>query len=76
MKTRTSFKYFVHDSLWRQFFVSNSPHSPSKYICVTVLVTLGSFLWIVDIPVLTKDTNEFHKQWGDSHILVKLLDIN
>ena len=40
MKARVYLKYFVHDCLWKHFLASNSPQSPSNFICLTILVTL------------------------------------
>ena len=43
MKTRVSLKYFVNDCLWKHFFASNSPQTPSNLIYLTILVTLRPF---------------------------------
>ena len=43
MKTIVSLKYSVNDYLWKDFFASNSPPTPSNLIFVTKLVTLRSF---------------------------------
>ena len=40
MKTRASLKYFVNDCLWKQCFVSNSPHTPENFNSLAILVTL------------------------------------
>ena len=42
MKTRVCLKYFVNNSLWKQFFVSNSPKTPSILIALKILLTLES----------------------------------
>ena len=39
----TSLKYFVNDCLWKQFFASNSPQTPSNLISLTILVTVRPF---------------------------------
>ena len=41
MKTRVSLKYFVNDCHWKQYFVSNAPHTPSKLVSLTTLVTVA-----------------------------------
>ena len=37
MKTRVCLKYFVNDCLWKQFFATNSPQTPSNLILFTSL---------------------------------------
>ena len=43
MKTRVCAIYLVHDCLWKQYFVSNSPQVSSKFIFWTILVTIRLF---------------------------------
>ena len=43
MKTRVSLKYFVNDSLWKQFFASNLPQNPSNLISLPILLPLRPF---------------------------------
>ena len=43
MKTRASLTNFVNDCLWKQYFASNLPQTPSNLISLTILVTLKSF---------------------------------
>ena len=43
MKTRVSRKYFVDDCVWKQFFASNSPQTPSNLISFTILLALRFF---------------------------------
>ena len=43
MKTRVCLKYFVNHYLWKQFLNSNSPHTPSSLICLTIFVNLRTF---------------------------------
>ena len=38
--TKVCLIYFGQDCLWKQYFVSNSPQSPSNLICFTILVIL------------------------------------
>ena len=40
METKVSLRCFVNYCLWKLFFDSNSPHTPSNLICLTLLVTL------------------------------------
>ena len=44
-KTGVSLRYFVSYCLWKLFFDSNSPQTPSNLISVTFLVTLRPFTW-------------------------------
>ena len=44
MQTRAFLKYFVHDCLWKQVLVCNSPHVPSKLICLIILATFKVFI--------------------------------
>ena len=43
MKTRASLRYLVNDFLRKHFFASNSPHTPSNLIYLTILLTLMPF---------------------------------
>ena len=43
MKTRVSLKYFVSYCLWKLFFDSYSPQTPSNLISLTILVTVSPF---------------------------------
>ena len=43
MKTRVSLKYFVNDCFWKHFFASNSPHTSSNLISLTIVVTIRLF---------------------------------
>ena len=40
MKTRVFLKYFANHCLWQQFLDSNSPHTTSNLICLTIFVNL------------------------------------
>ena len=42
MKARVCLKYFVNGCLCKQFFATNSPHTPSNLMFLTNFVTLSS----------------------------------
>ena len=42
MKARVCHKYFVDDWFWKQCFASNSTHTHSNLISLTILVTVSS----------------------------------
>ena len=48
------------------------PRSLQTRYFLTILIILRSFLWIVDSPVITKETIELHKQWVEGVISVKI----
>ena len=43
MKTRVSLRYFVSCCLWKRFFYSNSPKTPSNLVSLTFLLTIRLF---------------------------------
>ena len=44
MKTKVNVKYFVTDCLWKHFFDSNLPQTPSNLISLIVLITISHFV--------------------------------
>ena len=48
------------------------PRSLQTRYFLRILIILRSFLWIVDSPVITKETIELHKQWVEGVISVKI----
>ena len=40
MKTTIFLKYFMNDRLWKQFFASKSPQTPSNLPCLTIFKRL------------------------------------
>ena len=55
MKTRASLKYFVSYCLWKHFFDSTSPHTPSNLISLTILVTLRPFTFNQKLEQLSSE---------------------
>ena len=43
MKDGISLRYFVNACLWKRFFDSNSPQTPSNLTYLTILINLKSF---------------------------------
>ena len=48
------------------------PRSLQTRYFLRILIILRSLLWIVDSPVITKETIELHKQWVEGVISVKI----
>ena len=54
IKTRACLKYFVNDCLWKQFFASNSPQTPSNLISLTIVESLRPFTRLLPKTRATK----------------------